>query len=329
MKNKKKNILIVGGSGFIGKHLCCKLSKKNKIYILDLKKNDNSKNQFKVDIRNKIKKIKGLNKIDLIINLAAIHKEPGHKNYEYFETNIKGAENICEFAESVKCQNIIFTSSIAPYGIRDKLKNEQTTPCPVTAYGSSKLAAEKIHIAWQNRDMPNRILTIVRPGIVFGKGEKANMYRLIKLIHKRFFFYMGNRNTAKASIYVKELVDQIMWVNQKQEKKEISKNILFNAAMWPNPTIQDYVETICKVSNISRSVPSVPYFFMLLFSYLFEIIFKLLRINNLFSPIRLSKLIRSNLIKPSFLINNKYRFKYSLKTAFHDWKKEDKETWVN
>ena len=55
MKNKKKNILIVGGSGFIGKHLCCKLSKKNKIYILDLKKNDNSKNQFKVDIRNKIK----------------------------------------------------------------------------------------------------------------------------------------------------------------------------------------------------------------------------------------------------------------------------------
>lgn len=54
MKDKKKNILIVGGLGFIGKHLFSKLSKNNKIYIIDLKKN-NSKNQFKVDIRKKNK----------------------------------------------------------------------------------------------------------------------------------------------------------------------------------------------------------------------------------------------------------------------------------
>ena len=72
-------------------------------------------------------------------------------------------------------KNIIFTSSIAPYGIEDKLKDETTVPQPVTAYGSSKLQAEKIHVAWQKKDEANRILTIVRPGIVFGKFENANM----------------------------------------------------------------------------------------------------------------------------------------------------------
>ena len=93
-----------------------------------------------------------------------------------------------------------------------------TIPCPNTPYGSSKLAAEKIHIAWQNRDIKNRILTIVRPGVVFGKGEGGNMSRLVKLIHKNFFFYMGNKDTRKAGIYVKELVNQIygcMKTNQK------------------------------------------------------------------------------------------------------------------
>ena len=40
------------------------------------------------------------------------------------------------------------------------------------------------------------------------------MFRLVKLVRKRLFFYMGNKDTAKASIYVKELVDQIIWVNE-------------------------------------------------------------------------------------------------------------------
>ena len=97
----------------------------------------------------------------------------------------------------MNCKQIIFTSSISPYGIEDKLKDEDTIPCPNTPYGSSKLAAEKIHIAWQNRDIKNRILTIVRPGVVFGKGEGGNMSRLVKLIHKNFFFYMGNKDTEK------------------------------------------------------------------------------------------------------------------------------------
>jgi len=104
-------------------------------------------------------------------------------------------------------------------------------PCPNTHYGSSKLAAEKIHIAWQNRDIKNRILTIVRPGVVFGKGEGGNMSRLVKLIHKNFFFYMGNKDTRKAGIYVKELVNQIMWTHDKQVKNKLPKIALFNATM--------------------------------------------------------------------------------------------------
>ena len=36
---------------------------------------------------------------------------------------------------------------------------------------------------FNNRDKKNRILTIVRPGVVFGQGEGGNMSRLVKLIH--------------------------------------------------------------------------------------------------------------------------------------------------
>ena len=319
------NILITGSSGFIANHLVQELSPKNIIFGIDLYNSKNTNLIF--DVKKKMNTSRLPRKIDLIINLAAIHQEPGHKNTEYFDTNILGAENITKFAEKVGCNQIIFTSSISPYGIEDKLKDEETVPCPNTAYGSSKLAAEKIHIAWQNRDIKNRVLTIVRPGVVFGKGEGGNMSRLVKLIHKNFFFYMGNKDTRKAGIYVKELVNQILWVHEKQVKNKLLRITLFNATMWPNPSISDYVNIIKKASGIKRFVPSVPFWFLMSFGFIFEFFFKAIGKQNPFSPVRLRKLVRPNLVKPSFLLKNKYKPIYTLSSALEDWKKEDPEVW--
>lgn len=319
--------LIFGGSGFIASHLCKFLKESDcQVFKIDHESRGN-KNIKLLDVRKKLKTIDLPKKVDLIFNLAAIHKEPGHQPREYFDTNLLGAQNICAFAELVNCNNIIFTSSISPYGVGDHLKDEETVPCPNTAYGSSKLAAEKIHIAWQNRDIKNRILTIVRPGVVFGKDEKGNMSRLVKLIHKNFFFYMGNKDTCKAGIYVKELVNQMMWVHERQVKNKLPKISLFNATMWPNPSISDYVMNVKKIAGIRRFVPNVPYSFLLFFGFCFEVFFKIIGKANPFSPVRLRKLVRPNLIKPSFLIKHKYKQMYTLQSALADWKTEDPNIW--
>ena len=93
-------------------------------------------------------------------------------------------------------RKILFTSSIAPYGAAEELKTENTLPTPNTPYGISKLVAEKIHQIWQAKDS-SRELTIVRPGIVYGKGEHGNMTRLYNGQKKRYFFYAGRKDTVK------------------------------------------------------------------------------------------------------------------------------------
>lgn len=119
---------------------------------------------------------------DVIFNLAAVHRTPGHPDHEYLETNIRGAENVTIFAEKHGINKTLFTSSIAPYGAAEELKEETTLPTPNTPYGISKLVAEKIHQMWQGKDA-KRELTIVCPGIVYGKGEHGNMTRLYIGIH--------------------------------------------------------------------------------------------------------------------------------------------------
>lgn len=262
---------------------------------------------------------------DLVVNLAAVHREPGHQPHEYFATNLLGAEHVCAWAEAVDCPQIIFTSSIAPYGPTEDGKDENALPVPVTPYGASKLAAEKIHLAWQ-RGGAHRRLLIVRPGVVFGPGEGGNLTRLIRAVLGRYFIYMGNRQTRKAGGYVKELCHALSWALAQQVQQE-NPTLLFNFTMDPAPTVEEYVETVCQVAAVRRFVPALPYALLLGAAYPIEALSRPLRLQQPVSPVRIRKLRRSNNIIPGYLRQMGYPYQYTLERAFTDWYAERPQDW--
>jgi nucleoside-diphosphate-sugar epimerase len=338
-----KSIVIFGGTGFIGGFFSQFLLSRgyaDKIYIIDIESAERKLSEFRKkqitrdvrikyvegDIRKPLDWLTISEPVTLVANFAAIHREPGHEDREYFETNLLGAENVCIFAEKVGCKKIIFTSSISPYGVSESIKDESTLPIPVTAYGSSKLVAEKIHQVWQAKDVNNRRLVIARPGVVFGPGEGGNVSRLIKAVIHRYFFFMGNETTRKAGVYVKELCNAMWWVMQEQKKNGETVS-LFNMSMNPGPSIGEYVKAVCKTQGIKRFFPTVPYKVLMSIAYVIDAIAKPLGIKHPFSPVRIQKLVRSNNIIPTYLVEHGYQFQYSLGSAFADWKKSCPEEW--
>lgn len=341
MIQDKKTAVIFGGSGFIGvffaKHLIAE--GYNKIYLFDKEQVAEKPFSYRERLVNDSPEIIEINgdvrhviewhpeePISLIANFAAIHREPGHENFEYYETNILGAENVCAWADIIGCNHIIFTSSISPYGPSEQEKDEHTLPVPLTAYGGSKLVAEKIHQTWLASDKDKRHLVIVRPGVVFGPGEGGNVSRLIKAVNKRYFFYMGNRTTRKAGTYVKELCSAMLWALQRQINQQRNFT-LFNMSMNPGPSIQEYVEAVCNVSSIQRKIPAIPYPLLLSVAFGIDLIARPLGIKHPFSPVRIQKLVRSNNILPNYLIKNNYSYQYTLESAFTDWKISYPEEW--
>lgn len=338
-----KCAVIFGGTGFIGAFFAQYLLENrhmDKVYLVDIESIESKNSEFRkklfindprmvfvqADVRNSLDAFIPPEEVTLIANFAAVHREPGHESSEYFETNLLGAENVCSWAEKVGCNHLIFTSSIAPYGPSEAVKDERSCPSPVTAYGGSKLAAEKIHQIWQASDSTRRHLVIVRPGVVFGPGEGGNVTRLVKAVLHRYFFYMGNQNTRKAGVYVKELCHAMWWVLQQQEAKEEYVS-LFNMSMNPGPSIQDYVNAVCKVAGLRFYVPSLPYRILLFISYFFDTIVSPLGIKHPFSPVRIRKLVHSNNILPTYLIENAYEFCFTLESAFADWRKNCPDEW--
>jgi GlcNAc-P-P-Und epimerase len=337
------NCVIFGGTGFIGSHLARFLLSENlarSIYLVDIEAPNkplwsaNTHQELQsdrihyipLDVRSPLSLGSLPQSADLVFNFAAIHREPGHEPLEYFETNLSGAENVCQWAESVGCNRIVFTSSISPYGPTEEEKDETSIPVPATAYGGSKLAAEKIHIAWQ-RGGTDRKLVIVRPGVVFGPGEGGNVTRLVRSVIKNYFFYAGNENTRKAGGYVKELCNAIWWVLEWQIKHQ--KDVtLFNFSADPTPTLEEYVNAVCKTAGLRRSPFKVPYSLLLGASYPISQLANALGLKQPIDPVRIRKLIRSNNIMPGFLRAQGYPYQYTLERALQDWKQEKPEDWL-
>lgn len=326
------NYIIFGGSGFIGTHLQKLLTKEvvkssDKIYVLDIvmpgeegvvpgivEKIDGVE-YIRLDVRNEIDfKFKPTKK-DIIFNLAAVHRTPGHPDNEYFETNIKGAENVTAFAEKYGINKILFTSSIAPYGAAEELKEETTLPTPNTPYGISKLVAEKIHEKWAAKD-ENRELTIVRPGIVYGKGEHGNMTRLYKGQKKGYFFYAGRKDTIKACIYVKELC---LFFKYRMIDNNFKGVDIFNCTFEPAYTIEQICKTMQKATGMHKHIPKIPAGLLLTIARILGPIGgKKVGIH----PARVKKLMISTNISGKKLKNSGYKFHYTLESSFKDWFKD-------
>jgi nucleoside-diphosphate-sugar epimerase len=195
---------------------------------------------------------------------------------------------------------------------------------PETAYGGSKLAAEHIHRTWQAEARDERRLVIVRPGVVFSAGESGNVTRLINATIGRYFLYMANKNTRKAGTYVKELCIAMCWALATNLGKE---PVLFNMSMNLEPTIKEYVDMVCEVEGIKRSVPNVPLSMIYSASFVVDFLAKIVRVKRPISPVRIKKLVRSNNIIPQYLQDSGYRYLFSFKEAMTDWRKDKLADW--
>lgn len=343
---KYNSVILFGGNGFIGSNFAAYLLDNNitkKVIVSDVgtitpdlwpKKLQRrfaagEIDYVKIDVRKPLDaqedSNKLPNKVDLIVNLAAVHKEPGHVAEEYFMTNLPGAENVCAWADKVDCKNILFTSSIATYGGGENTKDEDSLTMPNTPYGVSKLTAEKIHIAWQ-RAKEGRKLLITRPGVIFGANERGNVTRMVKAVLGHYFFFIGNQNVRKAGGYVKELCRAMAFMLKWQD--EHNEGItLFNFTMDPAPSVGEYAEGIKKVADVKRATPNVPYRLLLVGSYFVHFINTLLGRKQSISPVTVRKTLKYNNIAPKVLKKLGYEYEYTLEQGLEDWYKERPQDW--
>jgi nucleoside-diphosphate-sugar epimerase len=200
-------LLIIGGSGFIGTRFCQRVRSNPEVNFKIIDKVNIglfrsqtilSDVRFPIDSGN-------LPEVDILINLAAEHRDDVRPLSLYDEVNVDGAKNVCNLARAKGVNKIIFTSSVAVYGFALLGTNESGAIAPFNDYGRTKWEAEQVYKKWQAEDPENRTLVIVRPTVVFGERNRGNVFNLLKQIASGKFVMVGNGLNRKSMAYVENV----------------------------------------------------------------------------------------------------------------------------
>lgn len=316
-----KNFIVFGGSGFIGSHLVRELKHCgcSNILIADIEPPQGDMFDGVRFVHCDVREAIPADIVDapgVVVNLAAVHRTPGHQDYEYFDTNVNGAANVTRFCEETGSTTLWFTSSIAVYGPTEEPKNETSTLSPNSAYGKSKLEAEEIHRVWQAK-APGRKLVTVRPAVVFGRGEKGNFTKLAKALKKGVFAYPGRIDTIKGCGYVEDLVASLFFM---QEQRDAS--ILYNFCYPHQYTIQEICEAFSSVAGFRKPLGKIPLPLMVNAARLFQVL-NSLGVKNGIHPARMYKLVRSTNIVPGELVRRTYPYRTDLAEGLRRWQADE------
>ncbi|MDF3798545.1 NAD-dependent epimerase/dehydratase family protein, partial [Enterobacter hormaechei] len=173
-------VLFIGASGFVGTRLI-EITRNE----FDVTNFDKQQSHFYPDItvsgdvRNQEQLDKALTGFETVVLLAAEHRDDVSPTSLYYDVNVQGTRNVLSAMEKNNVKNIIFTSSVAVYGLNKVNPDESHPHDPFNHYGKSKWQAEEVLREWFNKAPEERSLTIVRPTVIFGERNRGNVYNLL------------------------------------------------------------------------------------------------------------------------------------------------------
>jgi GlcNAc-P-P-Und epimerase len=315
-----ENVLVTGGSGFIGTHLLQALALDDtvsRVVVFDLTPPHvhHPKVEYHYcDIREPLSVDLGTN-CTLCYHLAALCKEPGYEWDSYFKTNHVGTSNLLTYLSREGIDNLVFTSTMMVYRAGEGRRAESSLTAPDTAYGMSKLLAEGEVRRWV-ACRAGRRGHIIRPGVVFGKWENGNFTRLYRAMKRGLFVYVGRADTVKGCVYIKDIVRALMFLAARPIELEV-----FNLVIPAPTTIADICRSMQNVFRLGdRTIPVVPFSLALAIGYMGEVL-NGIGIQNSMHHRRIEKLWCSTHISPDAMLAAGFECAFDLPRALTDWRR--------
>lgn len=208
---------LTGGSGFLGRHLIDALHDAG-ISIEAVSRaappNDRSGVKWRpapVDW-NTDQLGEAMRGCDVVVHMAARAHKIDHLNEQTWpllsKANIELTETVFQAAEAARVKQFIFISSIgAVCSFSEAVVDEFTPPSPDTKYGISKRQAEiRLESLAINSSLA---LTIIRPCLMYGRGNPGNMASLARLIDIGIPLPLASIKNRKSFVYVGSVVKLI------------------------------------------------------------------------------------------------------------------------
>jgi GlcNAc-P-P-Und epimerase len=236
--------ILLGGAGFVGSRLALELKS---FTVLDKRLKGSNYADITVVSTLQFK----LNSEDFVVLLAAEHRDDVTPISLYYDTNVQGTQNVLDSMDRVGCKHLIFTSSVAVFGLNKVNPNENHPVDPFNHYGKSKWEAEKVIKAWYDKDPEGKSVTIIRPTVIFGEKNRGNVFNLLRQISSGKFVMVGTGLNKKSMAYVGNVV---AFIKYRLELAEEGYHV-FNYVDKPDITMTALIGVI--ENSLKKKIPSI------------------------------------------------------------------------
>lgn len=294
--------IIVGGSGFVGSRLKSAL-KESRVFDKVLKQGEGY-----VDITIPTSLNTLFRRLDRVILLAAEHRDDVSPISKYYETNVQGTQNVLDEMDRVGCKHLIFTSSVAVYGLNKVNPDENHPVDPFNHYGKSKWEAENVIKTWYDKDPEGKSVTIIRPTVIFGEKNRGNVYNLLRQIASGKFMMIGSGENRKSMAYVGNVV---AFIKHRVELAEDGYHV-FNYIDKPDLTMKSLLSVIEK--SLNKKIPSVriPIWLGYLGGFGFDVLAFVTRKKLAISSVRVKKFVATTQFDANKVHSSGFKAPYTL-----------------
>jgi len=250
------NILVTGGTGFVGQRLVVALQKKQ-VYVRLLSRNKQNKDTIICDLKVDHIPNDALIGVDTVFHLAGFaHDLRDATKIEdlYYRLNVDATVQLAHLAVNSGVKRFVFVSSVKaggnpPLGICTNEKDQKNTE---DVYGKTKREAE-LKLLEMGKESGMHV-SIVRPSLVYGPNVKGNLRLMLSGIGKGWFPPLPETGNRRSMIHVDDLVRAILLV---AEDKRANGGIFIATDGTPHSS-RDIYNAMC--SALDKSIPkwSIP-----------------------------------------------------------------------
>ena len=273
-------ILVTGGTGFTGRHLCKRLTAVGlavRALVRDLKRAHDLP-QWGVepvlgDMRDRNSLVKATLGVDLIYNIAASYREKNTTRKELWETNVHGTKNLLDAAISAGVKRFVHCSTVGVHGHIVSPPGDENSPyAPGDSYQQSKVEGERIVNQYLKE---GKIATVIfRPCGIYGPGD-LRFLKLFKAIKRGLFQAIGSGEVYYHMIYIDDLIEGILLCGTKKEA--IGNVYILGGETYV--TINQLVRIIAELLDVNGPRFHIPFTLAYLAGVLCEFVCKPLGIN--------------------------------------------------
>lgn len=303
-------IAMIGASGFVGTRLIGLLNESGGY---ECKNIDLLQSHFFPDIttigdvRSQETMDRELKGSDLVVLLAAQHRDDVSPVSLYYDTNVSGMETTLKAMEKNGIKRMIFFSSVAVYGL-NKTNPDETHPVdPFNHYGKSKWQAEQLLQTWYESH-PDWNISIIRPTVIFGERNRGNVYNLLKQISSGKFLMVGKGENRKSMAYVGNIVAFVKFLIE----NVTSGYAVYNYVDKPDNSMNQLVSHVSQILNKHIPTTHYPYWLGMGGGYCFDLLAWLTGKKMTVSSIRVKKFCATTEFDAHKVHSSGFKAPYSL-----------------